>query len=319
MKNIVICSDGTSNEYGRRNSNVVRLYQRLKTGPGQVAFYDPGVGTFSVLGGVWGRRFGELAGKAFGTGIQRNIVDAYRFLMDCYEDGDRVFLFGFSRGAFTVRALAGMLHDCGLLEKGSYNLIPYASRIYNRHDRIEDAAGFKATYSRECRPHLIGVWDTVSSLGWFTRQKRFDARLNEDVKYCYQAVSIDERRRQFPVMLWDERRISEGQEIEQVWFPGCHSDVGGSFKTGVPDIALAWMLERAERVGLCLKDGWSTGLDAGALSVNPSWTGPWRLWAPVMRKMDDGAKVHNSVVRLLNKPGSGYAPRNLPSTYEVVG
>ena len=109
-------------------------------------------------------------GKAFGAGLQQNIEDAYRYLMDRYQPGDKVFLFGFSRGAFTVRALAGMLFKCGLLQKGSNNLIPYASKIYNTPNNQNIAAGFKETYCHECKPYFIGVWDTVGSLGLVTEE-----------------------------------------------------------------------------------------------------------------------------------------------------
>ncbi len=206
MKNIVICCDGTGAEYGRHNSNVVKLYQRVVRDSGQTAFYDPGVGTFSFLGRNLGRRAGIMLGKAFGAGTQLNIEDAYRYLMERYRNGDRVFLFGFNRGAFTVRALAGMLHKCGLLQRGSNDLIPYASRIYNRRGNEDVAAGFKDTYCHECKPHFIGVWDTVGSMGWFWGRKFFDAALNEDVAYGFHAVAVDERRSKFPVSLWDESR-----------------------------------------------------------------------------------------------------------------
>ena len=203
-KNIIICCDGTGNEYGQQNTNVVKLYEAIVRDEQQIAFYDPGVGTFSILGRELGRRVGIGLGKAFGAGVQRNIEDAYRYLMDRYEPQDKLFLFGFSRGAFTVRALAGMLNRCGLLEKGSMNLVPYASRIYNDRARHGIAPGFKHTYCHECHPHFIGVWDTVGSMGWFWSRKFFDATLHEDVEHAYQAVSIDEQRRKFPPSLWRE-------------------------------------------------------------------------------------------------------------------
>ena len=205
-KNIVVCCDGTGNEYGSNNTNVVKLYEAIVRDRDQAAFYDPGVGTFSFLGRTLGRRVGRTLGKAFGAGLQQNIEDAYRFLMDRYEPGDRLYLFGFSRGAFTVRALAGMLNLCGLLQRGSLNLVPYASRIYNDRARHAMAPGFKQTYCHDCRPHLIGVWDTVGSMGWFWGRKFFDSTLNHDVKYGYHAVSIDEQRQKFPANMWERGR-----------------------------------------------------------------------------------------------------------------
>jgi Uncharacterized alpha/beta hydrolase domain (DUF2235) len=99
--------------------------------------------TFSIFGRVLGQRIGKLLGVAFGIGITKNIEDAYRYLMDNFEPGDRLYLFGFSRGAFAVRCLAGMLHKVGLLQKGSGNLVPYASKIYNTLGNDTIAAGFK--------------------------------------------------------------------------------------------------------------------------------------------------------------------------------
>jgi uncharacterized protein (DUF2235 family) len=237
--------------------------------------------------------------------------------MDRYQDGDRLFLFRFSRGAFTVRALAGMLHKCGLLQKGSNNLIPYASKIYNRRGNEEVAAGFKATYSHECKPHLIGVWDTVGSMGWFWGRKFFDTRLNEDVAFGFQAVSIDERRRRFPVSLWDENGKNEGQTIEQVWFPGFHSDVGGSHADArVSDIALKWMLEKAHDEGLLLREGWMDGLNPDPSGrIHESRKGMWLLWPPAKRRIPESAKIHGSVFSRMENSANRYRPRNLPVEY----
>ena len=320
MKNIVICCDGTSAEYGRNNTNVVKLYQHVVRDSDQIAFYDPGVGTFSFLGREVGRRVGILLGKAFGAGLQQNVEDAYRYLMDRYEPGDRVFLFGFSRGAFTVRALAGMLHKCGLLQKGSNNLIPYASKIYNRRDNHDIATGFKETYSHECKPYFIGVWDTVGSMGWFWGKKFFDTVLNEDVTYGYQAVSIDERRRHFPVSLWNESRRSEHQIIEQVWFPGFHSDVGGSHPDPrISDITLKWMLENVRDKGLRLRIGWEDSINPDPLgAIQESHRGLWSIWRPTQRRIPESAKIHASVFKRMENSASPYSPRNLPAKYHVV-
>ena len=317
-KNIIICCDGTGNEYGQHNTNVVKLYEAIVRDANQIAFYDPGVGTFSILGRELGRRVGIVLGKAFGAGVQQNIEDAYRYLMARYEPEDTVFLFGFSRGAFTVRALAGMLNRCGLLEKGSVNLVPYASRIYNNRARHAVAPGFKQTYCHECHPHFIGVWDTVGSMGWFWGRKFFDATLHEDVRYAYQAVSIDEQRRKFPPSLWHE---PVGQErIEQVWFAGVHSDVGGSYtEANLSDIALKWMLEKAQANGLRLKPEWDDRLAPNPLGrIHNSRTGLWRLCRPMQRAIPKGALVHESVSVRMRNETLGYKPGNLPESYRVV-
>ena len=269
VKNIVICCDGTRGKYeaGDKNTNVVRLFERLgKDGERQMSYYDPGIGTYSPLRSGLGRWAAKLIASASGlgkagSGLNGNIEEAYRYLMDCYEPEDRVYFFGYSRGAHTVRVLAGMLHKCGLLTRGSGNLMPYVSRIYNDKNNDNIADGFKDSFSRECKPRFIGVWDTVASVGLIRRKQFSNNRLNGDVAYGYQALSIDERRRHFRVSQWDETNISEGQTIEQVWFSGCHADVGGQdADRGLSDIALEWMLRHAEDVGLILREDWRTSL-----------------------------------------------------------
>ena len=140
MKNIVVCCDGTNAQYDAEdeNTNVVRLFERLgKDGEKQISFYDPGVGTYSPLRSAARRWVEKLTMSVSGAGIGTNVEEAYKYLMDHYEPEDEIYLFGYSRGAYTVRALAGMLNKCGLLTKGSNNLIPYASKIYNeRGDEI---------------------------------------------------------------------------------------------------------------------------------------------------------------------------------------
>src|SRR2546425_7407147 len=133
-KNIVICCDGTGNQFGEQNSNVVKLYQTLVSNASQIPYYHPGVGTMGTrnaltsIGKWWTRKIG----LAFGYGISDNIADAYQFLMRAFEPGDQVYVFGFSRGAYTARALCGMLHVVGLLTEGNEGLIPYAIRMIKR-------------------------------------------------------------------------------------------------------------------------------------------------------------------------------------------
>ena len=324
VKNIVVCCDGTGNQYGPNNTNVVQAFEQVVRDGDQVAFYDPGVGTFDALGRTLGKKLGTALGKGFGWGLTQNIEDAYRYLMDRHRPGDRVFLFGFSRGAFTVRALAGMLYRCGLLQKGSNNLIAYASRVYNAPRTPESdgvAAGFKKTYCHECKPHFIGVWDTVGSLGHFYGKRFFDAKLNPDVTCGYHAVSIDEQRKKFPVSLWDEASKKPGQTVEQVWFAGVHSDVGGWYEErGLSDTALQWMLGKAEGAGLHLREGWESAMNPRpdhVESQHDSRKGFWKLWRPVQREIPEGALVHESVSRRIQAVAS-YAPSNLPEKYEVV-
>lgn len=316
-KNIIVCYDGTGNQYGKNNTNVVGTFQSIVRDQGQVGFYDPGVGTFSFLGRHLGRRVGILLGKMFGAGLVQNVEDGYVYLMNNYKPGDQVFLFGFSRGAFTARCLAGMLHKVGLLQKGSVNLIPYATKIYFRKGSSEVADGFKRTYCHECKPHFIGVWDTVASLGYFFGKRFSNNLLNHDVAFACQAVSIDEKRKKFPVSLWDESSIPPGQSIKQVWFSGVHSDVGGSYpERALSDLALIWLLENGEAAGLRLKDRWKSMLSPDPLGpAHESRVGWWRIWRPVQREIPEGSKVHQSVRLRIEQLGERPP---LPSAHHFV-
>ena len=156
VKNIVICCDGTGAEYGRHNSNVVKLYQRVVRDSTQIAFYDPGVGTFSILG----RNLGRADGNPAGPGLWRGNATEHRGRLPVPDgplpDRGPGLPLRVQPGAFTVRALAGMLHKCGLLQRGGHNLVPYASRIYNRRGNEDIAAGFKDTYCHQCKPTSSG-------------------------------------------------------------------------------------------------------------------------------------------------------------------
>src|SRR5262249_6629471 len=344
-KNLVICCDGTGEEFGDNNSNVVKIYSVLENSDRQFTYYHPGLGTMAsaLARGRLGRLWSKLKGLAFGAGLMDNLSDAYIFLMNQYEDGDTVFLFGFSRGAYTVRALAAFLHMFGLIRKGNQSLVPYAirrfqTRVRTKHS-VEIDQGFKNTFSRECRPHFLGVWDTVSSVGWiydplhlpFTRQ-------NPDVQICRHAVSIDERRCQFRHNLWV---TSPGQDSKQLWFAGTHCDVGGglaSHDSGLSDIALRWMLDEAIKSGLHTTPA-SVSAGDPCTPIHPSLTGAWwlleflpkRYWdmgvtppqvrwrIPLgsRRFMAEGSVLHRSVEERMKN--SDYCPSNLPKTYTFDG
>ncbi len=328
-KNIVICCDGTGNEYGDNNTNVVKLFSLIVKDPRkQIAFYDPGVGTFSAPG-AWtklAKTYTKILGLAFSYGITKNIEDAYEYLMDKYEEGDNVYLFGFSRGAYTVRALAGMLYKCGLLQKGSNNLIPYTSRMY-RKSKPDVADGFKKTFSRECKPHFVGVWDTVKSVGLFIPRKFPNTKLNPDVANGYHALSIDEQRSKFQPNLWDEvdpgQATNSDQTIEQVWFAGVHSDVGGYYKeAGLSNIALKWMLSKAFHCGLIVDTKTIESIDGNHKdklhnSLLPFfWIVGWWRRKIVDREKYEIPYIHESVYKRISEC-EDYKPSNVPSKDEV--
>lgn len=318
MKNIVICCDGTMGKYGTRgeNTNVVRLFERLiPDGTEQVSYYDPGVGTYSPLRTPLGRLVQNGIESVVGYGVKGNVSEAYKYLMNHYEHGDRTYLFGFSRGAHTVRVLAGLIHKCGLLTKGSENLIPHAVRVYYEKNNDEIAADFTRTFSRKnCKPYFIGVWDTVASVGWVRRNYFKDRKLNADVSYGYQALAIDEKRSHFKPSIWNEKVIPQGQVIEQVWFPGFHADVGGQKACRfISDIPLKWMAENAEAKGLKLLPGWSDDLILDpAGEINQSWKWFWWLTIPRKRTIHESEKIHSSARERQANPGCRYNPTNLP-------
>ncbi|RSL17698.1 uncharacterized protein (DUF2235 family) [Edaphobacter aggregans] len=277
--------DGTGNEFAAKdsldgNSNVVKLYTALRLDNQQVAYYHPGVGTLgdpSKKG--LARKWSVVTGLAFGSGFEDNVLDAYRYLMQHYADGDRVYIFGFSRGAYTARALAGLLHGYGLLCRGNEGHIPYAWRMYtqkietqkelNAHTISTDTT-FRDTFShKNFSIHFIGLWDTVSSVGWITTPLRLlDVAENPIIQRGRHAVSIDERRCFFRDNLYGKpvavdipvglRGTPEGdaipkiQDVLQVWFSGVHSDVGGSYpqlQSGLSNITLEWMIKETEDAG----------------------------------------------------------------------
>jgi len=289
-KNIVICCDGTSNQYGKNNTNVVFTFDGvLKSRSRQMAFYDPGVGTFSLGKHITflGNTINEILGAAFGTGLQKNVEDAYGFLMENYCQGDKVFIFGFSRGAHTARRLAYMLDKCGLLMEGNKNLIPYASKVYLKRKNESIAGGFKEIFAQRCDVHFVGVWDTVSALPFCWRSPNHKGILSSTTLNFFHAISIDEKRRMFPVDLIDEEKVDrKRQRVEQVWFRGFHSDVGGYFKErGVSNIALKWMLENAAECGLLIKEGYLESIKTNPKDkVHQSFTFLWWFipWHPVL-------------------------------------
>lgn len=262
MRRLVVCCDGTWNTPDRKSpSNVVRMARAVLPGDvngiDQVVFYDPGVGTDNVLD--------KLTGGAFGVGLSRNVGDAYLFLLHNYVEGDELYFFGFSRGAFTVRSAAGLIRKVGILRKEHADRVPEAWIIYRKRDAgpdTDEAKVFREHYSRFPVPiHFMGVWDTVGALGIpgplnFIGRRRFgfhNVALSRSVDFAYQALAIDEKRLFFKPTIWEQNPDAESQILEQAWFPGVHTDVGGGeWPSGLADGAFRWMAEKAEAVGLAL-------------------------------------------------------------------
>jgi uncharacterized protein (DUF2235 family) len=268
MKRIVICFDGTWNKpadealpAGQRvETNVCRFYQSVgdkgADGAKQVKWYDEGVGT------QW---HDQYIGGAIGTGLEFNIIQGYEFLAKQYEEGDEVYITGFSRGAYTARSLVGMLRNCGLIQPKHLALrVAMAYGIYRTRDDKADsltAKLFRAAFCREIKIKFIGVWDTVGALGIpvdilkdvnMKFYEFHDTKLCDIVQNAYHAVAIDEHRQDYDVCLWNPE-TAPAQKLEQRWFVGAHCDVGGGYRTRqLSDMTLAWMQNKASALGLGL-------------------------------------------------------------------
>jgi uncharacterized protein (DUF2235 family) len=355
-KNIVLCLDGTGNEFGDQNSNVIKLYSVLVQDPQtQMAYYHPGLGTMGAPG-AWSKLaqwWTRVKGLAFGAGLAANIGDAYCYLMATYQPGDNIYIFGFSRGAYTARALAAMLHMYGLLRPGNEVLVPYITRLFRAQDQkiFALAAQFTATFPRPCKPRFLGLWDTVSSVGWIYNPVKLPyTAMNPDVSTIRHAVSIDERRCMFRQNLWGNPSV--GQDVQQVWFAGVHSDVGGGYKeaqSGLAKIALKWMLDEAGAAGLCVdaakRDRVLGNNDSASSKPDPAsvmhrslrgfwwllefwpkryWSASeecykwrWPLGSP--RFIAPGSTIHWSVVARMNAQlSSPYKPSNIPDDHKVT-
>lgn len=344
-KHIIICCDGTWSNRDHKDrgkvspSNVVHMARAIAPiapdGTHQVVYYHPGVGTY------WGQ---QLIGGAFGIGITQNIEDVYCFLVDNYHEGDKIFLFGFSRGAYTARSIAGLMRNCGILYKRHAARFKEAYDLYRRRDEAskpngEEAKQFRKDYSREeFTIKFLGVWDTVGSLGipfgpllrhLTKRYHEFhDVTLSRIVENAYHAMAIDERRKHFEPTLWEKQPDAENQILEQVWFAGTHSNVGGGYvDRGLSDIAFIWMKEKAEACGLAFAQEYITDNICVKLDKNirgelrNSKTGIFRLLGDYIRPI--GAQtngfelVHASVKRRYedSKISPAYRPENLTGLF----
>ncbi len=259
-KRIALYFDGTWNSADQaRPTNVTKLHQATKEGEAngkvQVPFYDEGVG-------VQGNLLERILGGVSGAGLEENIAQGYKKLIEEHEDGDEIYLFGYSRGAYTARSLAGLIRNCGILRPEHIAKIPDARKLYRKRGSgpdSDEAKQFKDRYSKVTDLHFIGVWDTVGSRGlplkfigrlYNWRFSFHDVTLSRSVKHAYHAIAIDEKRGPFKPSIWSNPPTPD-QKVEQVWFAGVHSNVGGgATDPGLSDIALSWMAGKARDSGL---------------------------------------------------------------------
>jgi uncharacterized protein (DUF2235 family) len=316
MKRIITCSDGTWNKPDEKVDGVptptnVCIFHNLIANHDnqnivQKPFYDSGVGT-----GDW---FDKITGGLIGAGIDQNIKDAYKFIVDNYEPNDEIYLLGFSRGAYTARSVAGFIYNCGILKFPTDKLIDEAFDLYRRRDDnshpwAEESINFR---NKNCYPpgkiKFVGVWDTVGALG--IPSKLFDeinkevlhcefhdVQLSSMIEYAFHAVAIDEHRLPFEPTLWSQTDsgIAAGQKMEQKWFPGVHSDVGGSYKEhGLSDAPLIWMIEHAKALGLAFND-YSSIVPNPFDKMHNSMTAVYRLKGILNRKIGNGQRFNESI------------------------
>ena len=335
-KRLIVCSDGTWNTADQSKdgtpcpTNVVKMARAISPhddeGRPQIVFYDQGVGT--------GRGLDRLTGGAFGRGLEKNVEDAYRFLVTNYDEGDEIYLFGFSRGAYTVRSTGGLIRNCGILKKRESHRIPEAYTMYRRkdaHPDSQEARDFRAQYSFEASVYFIGVWDTVGSLGipiswlrFLTRHKYefHDVTLSSTVKNAYQALAIDEHRKAFRPAVWDTKRGAD-QTVEQVWFAGAHSNVGGGYAdSGLSDLALKWMTQKAALVGLAIDQEYMEAHvhpEPGGKLID-SRSGLFKLMGKFVRELGVGVdptqSIDESVEHRHADPALAYAPSNLKAVLD---
>ncbi|KAI6110871.1 hypothetical protein EDD16DRAFT_1486003 [Pisolithus croceorrhizus] len=292
-RNLVVCIDGTCNRFGVKNTNIVELYSKLeKSDEEQLTYYSNGIGVAPATSGYCNlvRQVSNIVDMAVARHLEKKIMKAYEWLSNNYRDGDKIFLFGFSRGGYQVRALAGMIERVGLVLPGNIELVQSSddyragfteSHPANNSEQQQLAETFKETFCRtDVRVHFVGVWDTVSSVGSFFRSRPLPLTVTscDHIRHFRHALALDERRVKFlPEYLYGGRAnpISD-DHIKEVWFPGSHSDVRNP-KLQSGDIPLLWMRGEASAAGLLLKPSnlmWK--VDDLDKSITPSFE--LKLW-----------------------------------------
>ncbi|KAF8597367.1 hypothetical protein BDV93DRAFT_404760, partial [Ceratobasidium sp. AG-I] len=282
-RKLVICIDGTSNQYSEKNTNVIELYSHIEKSSTQLTYYNSGIGTYAKPSwrsvSYMKQVVYNVVDLAIAWNLEKVIIGAYRWLSDHYQEGDQIFLFGmeklklawFSRGAYQVRALAGMIERVGIIHTGNQEQIPFAYELY-ADSRTDDTnlSMFKKTFSRgNVHVQFLGAWDTVSSVGLFRSKLLPMTESCEHIVRFRHALALDERRVKFlpEYAIQPDDQPKDGNHIKEVWFSGTHSDM----------CALSWMMQEAEEAGLKL-DAQGIRYGVEAADVTESLGSIWWLF-----------------------------------------
>lgn len=336
-KKIVICADGTWNKPEENlqedfPTNVLRLARAIKpVGADQIpqqVFYDWGVGSY----------YNSVVGGATGKGLHKNIMDDYRYIVQNYSPGDEVYLFGFSRGAYIVRALCGLINNCGIIKRPDARLIQKAFNHYKKSGTAYAPTGSESVKFRQQHSHrsreikFVGVWDTVGAMGipisflglFDDKDEFYDIKIGRNVRIARHALAIDEHRIDFEPTVWIPQK---NMDIQQVWFAGAHSDIGGSYKPDkdgsfTSDIALAWMIQEAEKSGLRIETHLKQSLSKNPQSkIHSSRRSFYRIKEKYYRPIEheqDTVLIHESV-KLRWDQDDKYRPKNLAEYIDDKG
>ncbi|WP_172597704.1 DUF2235 domain-containing protein [Sulfuriflexus mobilis] len=300
VRNLIIGCDGTWNDTDESAlTNVAKLLNACLS-KDQITHYEEGVGT---------AHWEALPGGVYGKGLDRQILGAYRFLRKRFADTDwvrednKVFIFGFSRGSYAARRLAGLIAQCGIPTKTTDVNIAWQLYLNRDASSIEELKNQGRLF--DIPVEMLGVWDTVKTT---TDEDFNDNKLPKCVVAGYHAMAIDEKRKFFPVLKWNNE-----SRVTQTWFSGVHSDVGGGYKeTGLSDIALQWMIDHAYSHGLGIKSSAIQKLKKDPLGVlHDSYDGIWKAFGTRVRPIAKSAKVHTSTKERVKKLAD-YNPPNLP-------
>lgn len=327
QKRLVVCCDGTWQDLSNTTlTNVAKFAQAVQPvsddDTPQIIYYGEGIGTELANN--------RLKGGALGHGIDYHIQEAYSFLALNYRPGDEIYLLGFSRGAYTVRSLAGLIYNSGLPTRDRVAAIPEAYELYRdrtlKPDGVEMKA-FRQQNGERVPITFLGCWDTVGSLGipnlmaWRPQDSRtqeryrfHDTQLSPIIQHARHAAAVDESRKAFSLTPMDKSRTSRSQTLRQIWFPGNHGCIGGgdAQSQGLADITLQWMMQQAQEVGLALNQSVIGEIRPDPLNPFETSFGLfWRLLGIESRQILGGIdSLHDSILRRWHQDNT-YRPENL--------